>query len=691
VVVLLIPVQNPDGHVKMVGWYRQYVGTRYEGAEMPFLDHRYAGHDNNRDWFLFNLIETRLIVEKVYRAWHPHVVMDIHQMGKTGARLFVPPYAPPIDPNLDPILRKETDTLGKAVVRELTSQGKTGIVFGALYDAWTPARAYPYYHGGVRFLTEVASGELASPVSLDFGVLRGDSYYDPRRPSDNFPLPWRGGPWRLRDIIDYEEAAAWALLKHVARHREEWVRNFYSVGRRAIAPKENPFAYVVPPNQWDPSSAEALLDVLRQGEVEVHRAREPFVADGIEYPAGSHVVFLAQPAGAFAKTLLEVQHYPDLRESPTGRPRPPYDVTAHSLPLLMGVKVVEVRKPFDAHLEKTGVADQPPSPANLSAARYGYLLEHSSTAVFKLLSRLLHKGVEVYWAAEPFKAGGRTYPPGTMIVCRREGIEQEMQWLVGKGSPRFSELNDVIPAKAYRLKLPRVALYQSWIPSSDEGWTRWVFQAYDIRYETVHDADLRQGNLMARFDVIILTSQSAPAIISGHATDRMPPEYCGGIGTQGVGHLREFVERGGTLVALDAATELPIQYFALPVHNRLSGLAPERFYAPGVLLRLLVDPSHPIGYGMPQEAACMFLNSPGFETHSGRVVAKYPAENPLLSGWLIGSEHLANRAALVELPLGSGKVILIGFRPQFRGWTRGTFRMLFNCIYYGPAVLTSLP
>ncbi len=341
VILWLVPSLNPDGVTIVTRWYNRTLGTPAEGTSPPELYHHYTGHDNNRDWYAFTQAETRLTVDSLHNVWHPQIVHDIHQMGSDGARLFVPPYLDPVEPNVDPLLVDGVNALGTAMAWELAGQGKAGISINATYDAWTPARAYQHYHGGARILSETASADLASPVDIPFDRLQARSRgFNPRERSWNFTNPWRGGRWTLRDIVSYQSEGAYALLAQAARHRERWLANFFNIETRAIRGwREWPYAYVIPARQ-DSVALSALLGILRRGGVEIRTALQSFSLQGQRHNAGAYVVVLRQPYAGFAKTLLEVQRYPDRRQYPGGPPERPYDVTAHTLPLLMGVNAI---------------------------------------------------------------------------------------------------------------------------------------------------------------------------------------------------------------------------------------------------------------------------------------------------------------------------------------------------------------
>ena len=342
VILWLVPSVNPDGVSIVARWYNRTLGTSAEGSDPPELYHFYTGHDNNRDWYAFTQVETQLVVDSLYNVWHPQIVHDIHQMDASGARLFLPPYLDPIEPNVDPLLIDGVNALGSTMAWELAGQGKTGISINSTYDAWTPARAYQHYHGGVRILSETASADLATPVEVPFDRLQARRGYNPRERSWNFTNPWRGGRWTLRDIVTYQTDGAYALLAQAARERERWLANFFQVETHAIHGwRDWPYAYLIPARQ-DSVALAAVLGILRRGAVEIRTALQPFTAAGQRHAAGTYVVVLRQPYAAFAKTLLELQRYPDRRLYPGGPPERPYDVTAHTLPLLMGVSATAV-------------------------------------------------------------------------------------------------------------------------------------------------------------------------------------------------------------------------------------------------------------------------------------------------------------------------------------------------------------
>jgi hypothetical protein len=329
---------------------------------------------------------------------------------------------------------------------------------------------------------------------------------------------------------------------------------------------------------------------------------------------------MSQPYGSFAKAMLEEQHYPDLRDA-SGHPIPPYDVTAHTLPLLMGVKAEPIRAPFKASF---------PKKVNITRA-----------------------------------------------------------------------IGDCI-----RMPVRKVALYKSHVPSMDEGWTRWALEKQTcVEYEVITDEDIRRGNFNQkttppgylrsasqskdlRYNAIIIPDQAPRAILEGYRKGSMPEEYTGGLGKEGVQALREFVEQGGTLVALNEASDFAIEQLGLPVRDVTADLKRAEFYCPGSILRTVLDTTHPLAKGMPRESVAWVEDSPVFEIKSDplalarvKIIARYPATGtPLLSGWLLGAERIRGKAALVEVGIGKGRIYLFGFRPQYRAQSLATYPLLFHAL-----------
>jgi hypothetical protein len=668
VVVLMIPSMNPDGLDTVVTWYRQHKGTRFEGGPLPWLYHKYVGHDNNRDWFMLTQVETRLVTRMLYKEWFPEIVYDVHQMGSSGVRLFVPPFIDPVNPNIDPALVSAMNLAGAQMAAALYDAGLTGVAHQQSYDLWWHGgfRSTPTRHNMVGILSEAASTRLGSPITL-----ARDSVRQPPR-GVNHPAPWPGGTWRLGDIVRYELVASEALIRLAARERLGFIDRFVGLGQRAVEAglAGNPFAYVLPPppEQRDPGAWSTLANVLSASGVEVWRAAEPFTADGRQYAAGSLVIPMGQPFRAHVKDLLEPQRYTPVND------RPPYDVAGWTLPLTMDVRADVVNAPFTTNLVR--VDSVVPVPGRIIGVGETFALANRTNGESGVVAALLGAGQSVGISAS-----------GDSLVVRGPRARQILTehaarygFSVQAGAARTG-------IRGARQRLPRIGLYQPWTASMDEGWTRWVFEQYGISYTTLRDSDLRGGGLRTRFDVIVLPDVDERQLLSGVDSTRIPSRYAGGMGETGAEAISAFVRGGGTLVCLDGSSNFAISRLNLPVVNVLAGEASgpqvSRFYAPGSIFGTVLggggQPS-PVTLGQPDSFSVYFENSAAF-TVSGpaRALATYPAE-PLRSGYARFQERLEGKAALVEAPVGSGRVILFGFRPQFRGQTHGTFKLLFNAV-----------
>jgi hypothetical protein len=611
VIILLVPSQNPDGLDIVTRWYRKTLGTPYEGTSPPELYQKYIGHDNNRDWYIFTQPEQRLTAS-LQNTWHPQIVYDVHQQGSYASRMFVPPWLNPIDPNVDPTLAQEGNYLGMAVASDLTAAGKKGVVTNALYDFWAPARQYMAYHGGIRILSEAASASLATPLEVKPDQIQNTGLgYNPRERSWNYLEPWEGGTWRIGDIVDYQLIAFESLLYQAAIRRQDLLRNFYAVNARAVA-RTTPYAFVIPREQADAGAARKMLDLLEFGGVEVEAADDAFAAGGKRYSKGSYVIRMQQPYSSYAKTLLERQHYPDIHLFRGGPPQQPYDVTAQTLPLLMGVETDTIDTPFTVRSE-----------------------------------------------------------------------------IAGRSSRRFDG-NPLTDIDAWRTvkKTLRMGLYKSFVPAIDEGWTRWLLEDFKFPYTSLLNPDIDASNLRQRFDVIVFPDQPASQIANGYEPGTMPQEYTGGLGAKAAANLKAFAEQGGTLVFLNRSANYAVERLHLDVKNVVAGVPNRDFYSPGSLLNAIVDTHSPLANGLRENIAVWSEESPAWEVPAGSkdsIVIRYPDDHLLASGWLLGESYIKGRAALIDVPIGQGRAVLFGFRPQYRAQSYQAFKLFFNSLVLSSA------
>jgi Zinc carboxypeptidase len=651
-IVVLMPSINPDGVDIVTRWYKKTLNTPFEGTAPPELYHHYVGHDNNRDWYTFSQPETRNVIT-TYNRFLPEILYDVHQQGEKDSRIFVPPWLDPIEPNIDPIIAQGMNALGLTVANDLTAAGKTGVAVHAAYDFWSPARHYQAFHGGKRILTESASAHLATPVTLKFTELNTHPLgYNAQQRSWNYLEPWPGGTWHLSDIINYQMVAFESVLYNATLHREDLARDYYKIGQRQSA-REAPCAWVIPAEQRDPGATRHMLEILAFGKVEIKRAAN-----------GDHVVLMQQPYSGWAKALLERQDYPNLRVYPGGPPQRPYDTTAETLPLLFGVEAKAVTTPISGPLADEQFPFDAPTPAAFAA---------SDTDSWKTVAHLWQEHKPVW----------RNETTGDFAVSDK-----------GAGWKQLSA--------------PRIALYRSYLPAMDEGWTRWLLEDFGFAYKDVSNAELQAGHLKDNYDVLIFPDQPVASIVDGFAKGKMPEEFTGGIGDNGIEAVKEFAHRGGTVLCLNHSSNFCIDKLGVPATNVLSnrvaaaagdesrgGPGPSSapttresranrneaasFYSPGSLLNVTLDLHSPLTFGLPQSIAVWNEQSPAFTT-TAQAVATYPESGILASGWLLGSELIAQKTAIVNAPIGEGRIILFGLRPQYRAQSYQAFKLFFNAL-----------
>ncbi len=682
VILLLVPSMNPDGLVRVKDWYDASLGSHFEGSIPPYLYHKYAGHDNNRDWFMFTQKETRLVVEHIHNAWSPHITFDIHQTRADGMRMILPPLLDPIGPNVDPVIQSEMAALGAHMAAQLISEGKGGVAVNMVYDSYSPSRSYPHYHGGLRILSESASAKIATPVDIPLGSLRDDRGECPRKKSWKHPLPWKGGRWSLRDIVEYDLSATMACLDHAARNRRWWVRNAYDVLKRATDRFSNPYAYVIPQAQPDPSAANELLELLDFAKVEIHRSEQSVNHEGLDIQPGDMIVPMRQPFGSFAHTMLEKQSYPDIRQYPGGPPKQPYDATTHNLPLAMGVACHEVKTPVHIKMtqSRTPFFRKADRKRPIESDAPAYSIGPESNSAYLLVNKLLFNGHPIFRAYAPKSAGDQLLTPGTWVIPASDAAREVLSSENARVNIRPVRSR---PANGLNLmRPPKIGIYASYVPSIEEGWTRFIFDNYGFKYTSLVDSDIKEPRLESRFDCIIIPHQKVRQLRRGFSGAHYAPRFSGGLGDRGLAGLRRFAERGGTIIGWDDASRLLVHHLKLPVSNPLARLSNSDFFAPGSLLKIWVDNRHPIGFGMPQTAAALYVNGPAYHVQKGKTIATFAEKDTLLSGLLVGQERIAGLSALVSAPLGLGRVILFGFRPHFRAQARGTYKLLFNSVYH---------
>jgi len=744
-VIVLAAHANPDGHELVTNWYmREPNPTDRTLDGVPRAYQKYAGHDNNRDFYLASQAETINMNRVLYKEWFPQIVYDHHQAGPAGTVMFAPPFRDPFNYVLDPMIPVTIDLVGAAMHSRFAAEGKPGVTMrrGSTYSTWWNGglRTTAYFHNQIGLLTETIGSP--TPTQIPFVAER-------QLPSSDLPFPIAPQSWRFRQSIDYSLTANWAVFDFASRYRETLLFNAYRMGRNAIekgsrdtwtmtprrlaavkaaakgaassnayeqqlrAPQlRDPRGFILPSDQPDFLTATKFVNALLRAGVTVHRATAVFSVGGKSYPAGSFVVKTAQAFRAHVLDMFEPQDHPDDIPYPGGPPTAPYDSAGWTLAYQMGIKFDRILDGFDGPFEPIVVASPPPGRISGPVDPTGYVVAHQNDA-FVVVNRLLKAGEDVYWPRDR-RVGSSTAPGapsgvGAMYIAARPTTRSLLQKAAADLGLNFVGVAAPPPGDALKLRPVRIGLWDRYGGSSPSGWTRWILERFEFPFELTFVQRLDAGNLTGRYDVIILTDEATTnSFDEAPAADRVPPEYRATTGTlsraKTVPALKQFVENGGTLIAVGHSTELAIA-LGLPVSSALEtrtdkgsqALSREQFYIPGSVLRVRVDNTTPLGYGFEPDVDVFFDRSPVFRLDADaaardvRRVAWFASGSPLRSGWAWGQRYLENGVAVVDAPLGRGRVLLFGPEITFRAQSHGTFKFLFNAIYYGKAVSARLP
>jgi hypothetical protein len=602
--------------------------------------------------------------------------------------------------------------------------GLSGAINDAIYSGWghfgfhwiTP------FHNIAGMLTESAAARLATPQFVHPDELRGNARNLPvYEPETIFPNPWPGGWWHMRDIVERQKVSAWATLDLAARNRETVLWNAYLKGKRQTerGASGKPAAYLISTLQHDPLTSIKMIDKLLVQGIEIQRASKAFTTGtGMMYPAGSFVISLAQPKMGLIRYLLGRTFYPDNEwtRNRDGSPIRPYDMATDTMFEYMGVRVDPVDELGEVALEKIAGSIEPAG--KVTRGPNGYSMDGRLNDSFRALNLLFDKGIAVRRVDQP-SAGLR---PGDFLIG--SGSETVLETVARQTGVDFTPLRGTVSTGVHDMKRQRVAMYQRFGGGNiDEGWSRLVLEQFNFPYKSIFDPEIKAGNLIDKYDVLVIPSDST-ATITGEAPGagatpagrggrgeagapaapaaagggrgaggeggggrggNTPPEYRTGLGAEGVNAIRDFVQRGGTLVTLNGATAFPVDRLGIGVRNVLTGKTTKEFWCPGSTLKVTFDNTNPLAYGMPSRGLAVYLDSPAFEitapsAENYETVVRYEDRELLESGWLVGEESLARKAAVVSAKLGQGRVILIGFPAQHRAQTHGTYKLLFNAL-----------
>ncbi len=708
VVYMMVPCHNPDGMDLIVENYKKYVGTKYEGASLPQVYHKYVGHDNNRDFVILTQDDSRAIARIYNQTWFPQVFVEKHQMGSTSARYFVPPNHDPVAENVPAGIFHWGGVFGQHMATDMTAEGHAGVSQHYLFDDYWPGSTETcIWKNVIGFLTEAASVQTASPIYIEPSELRvsgkGLSEY---KKSINMLLPWEGGWWRLGDIVNYEISSTMSIIKTASLYREDILdfRNRMCREQVELGKTEAPYYYIMPEKQHDGGELVNLVNLMKEQGIEVYRLSDQMVLDGKLYKKGDVVIPLAQPFRAFIKEVMETQEFPARHYTPGGKLIKPYDITSWSLPLHRYVTSNEIdirSEELESKLSPIeGIYDLSES---IEGEVHAVILPVEANESFRTAFTALSKGLKVERLEMDAKVGDETYTRGSFLVFT--GKKREVLDGILEALPiQPGVISDEDEFKSTPLEMPRIALVETYFHDMDAGWTRYVFDTYKIPFTVLHPDQFPETNLSEEFDVIIFPDNDKSILMTGkrksgdsYYIGSYHPDYVKGMDKEGLENLMTFSDQGGIVIAWGRSTRLfegllkikhgeTVEEFQLPFRDLSPALAKDGLYVPGSLLQVDVLKGHPLTLGMPESIGVFSRGRPVFQTSvprfdmDRRVIGTYPEKEVLMSGYASGEEKMGNKAAMIWMQKGKGQFVFYGFNPQFRASTQTSFKLLFNAI-----------
>jgi len=708
VVYMMVPCHNPDGMDLIVENYKKHVGSKYEGASLPQVYHKYVGHDNNRDFVILSQDDSRAIARIYNQTWFPQVMVEKHQMGSTGTRYFVPPNHDPVAENVPAGVFHWGGIFGQHMATDMTAEGLAGVSQHYIFDDYWPGSTETcIWKNVIGFLTEAASTQTASPIYIEPLELRvGGKGLSEYKKSINMLLPWEGGWWRLGDIVDYEISSTMSIIKTASLYREDILdfRNRMCREQVELGKTEAPYYYIMPAVQHDQGELVNLVNLMKEHGISVYELKEDMVLEGKVYKAGDVVIPLAQPFRPFIKEVLEDQEFPLRHYTPGGEIIKPYDITSWSLPLHRYVKSHEIdtrSKELEGKISLIEGSYDLSTPIDTEV--YAVLLPVRSNESFRAAFSALDQGLKVERLNADMELDGLSYGKGSFIVYpgrSKEILEKILEALPIQPGV-IAEKTDL---EASALELPRIALVETYFHDMDAGWTRFVFDTYHIPFTVLHPDQFPETDLAGNFDVIIFPDNDKDILMTGkrksgdtYYMGSYHPDYVKGMDKKGFENLMTFSDQGGLVIAWGRSAGLfeglltikkgeEKEEFQLPFRDISPNLSKAGLYVAGSLVKVNVLEDHPLTLGMPQSIGVFSRGRPVFQTSvpkfdmDRRVIASYPEKEILMSGYASGEEKMGNKAAMIWLEKGEGQFVFCGFNPQFRASTQTSFKLLFNAI-----------
>jgi hypothetical protein len=708
VVYMAVPNHNPDGMDMIVNHYKKYKGTKYDGSSMPGVYHKYVGHDNNRDFITLTQEDTKAIAWIYNQEWFPQVFVEKHQMGSNGPRYYVPPSNDPIAENIDAGIWTWSGLFGSNMMKDLTAKGLTGVVQRYVFDDYWPGSTETcIWKNVIGFLTEGASPNYASPIYVEPTELSaGGKGLGEYKIGTNMPLPWPGGWWKLGDLIEYEIGSTLSIIKTASINRKDILQFRNDLCKKEVMNGQTkpPYYYIMSSEQHDESEFVNLVNLLKEHGVQVYRLTSSVTIEDKLFKQGDIVVPLSQPFRPFIKEVMEKQFYPVRHFTPGGEVIKPYDIASWSLPLHMGVKSIELNSrstKLESSLEemKDPLILIKKSPDNFWAAVFNV----NNNESFKAAFRAINLGLKVERLEKNIKVNESDIPKGSFLIYNdNDKIKTLLKEL--KVSPAF--IPQPIKFESSILKIPRIAFVETYFHDMDAGWTRYIFDTYNIPYTIIRPGDFEKTDFINNYDIVIFPDNDKSLLMQGkykgegeqYIITNYPPEYTKGIGKEGMDKILYFLDKGGIIISWGRSTNLFIgsleykidkdkkEEFQLPVRDISEQLQKAGLYCPGSLLKILLTEDSPLTLGMGNELGVFSRGRPVFTTSQPifdmdrRVIGKYPERDILLSGYCENEEKIGNKAAIVWIKKGKGQLVLFGFNPQFRASTNVTFKLLFNSI-----------
>lgn len=733
-VIVLATHANPDGMALVSDWYMRVDDPMQRSTRgVPVLYNKYAGHDNNRDFYMSALAESQNMNSSMYREWYPQIVYNHHQTGPAGSVMFAPPFRDPPNHYFDPLIITSIDRVGSNMHQRFVREGKGGTVMrsSTSYSTWWNGglRTTPYFHNMIGLLTETIGNP--TPVTIPF-VPRT------QMPSADYPLPVEPGEWRFRQSIEYSQTANWAVLDYASRNSDHLLFNIWQMGTNSIErgntdswttmpfeidrvdwrgsrrgtredwerilrdPSDrDPRGFVIPADQRDFLTATKFVNALLYNGVDVHRASSAFAVAGTHYPTGSYVVKAAQAFRPQVLDMFEKQQHPNDFAYPGAPPTAPYDNTGWTLAWQMGVEFDRIIDGFDGPFEPIEeIISTPPQGTigGVSNAR-GYVVDHINDA-FTAVNRVLAAGDDAYWYTSEISADGRSYQAGAFYL---ETSRAMVESLAAKEGLDFVGVTDRPSGNVMELEPVKIGLWDRYGGSMPSGWTRMILEDFEFDFDVLYPPDLDVADL-DDYDVIVFEDGAIPAV--GRSRDgsqgsdpdpsTIPGEYRRMMGriTADITMPRilDFVREGGTAIAIGSSVNLAY-HAGLPVEDHLvlngQPLAREDYFTPGSVLDMKIDHVSPLTHGFGERANVLFSHSPTFslqanaESQGVSRIGWFDMATPLKSGWAWGERYLQNGVGAIEADYGRGKIFLFGPKITFRAQPHGTFGFLFNSIYYG--------